>query len=1252
MSKIGRNSPCPCGSGKKFKHCCLKNEVPTEITDATFEQMFNWSEQRNFRISDKTFLSYIKNHESGHILDVLIELQLTPENHGKNLRIEQIAKLIIKNLNSGEKKDTELLVDIIKKGFPKSHLEDPPEGLFTENVIFHGGNYIVMPGISTKSVDIFATMSKAVFLSNTELSEEFKEVLRQGITLMLELGKLIFNACKLKANDFVESISDSLYLPQVIYKNGLDKEMVLEVCGRNGINEEVLKFFIVDANDPGFESDDYEDNPLLFRPLVLFENKYYFALISSQMLAVNEYIVESALKHKKELEVLIAYHQVLFNDVLMSCRKLGWSPKNIGIVRNPENLPIKQEVLQFDDYYLCYLVYIYPQTFGPRVDPAPDSMAYPEYLETSIKELHKREDLRGFNFLVLYVTGEIGRDAYYSFPRPQFTEQVIYFSAYEFIHLANAEQWKPLDLFNYAKAYGRFAAKTKILDTASIDTYAIFKLKGESFYLNDSTQFSMLSVVPGSGADLYRSAKQKRNIHGAITLHNLESAYESVERFRDYESVYLPIHSFDRTRFLVECSPTPIWLVGANEQSENSQFFEMTLEAVAAWLEKLSRRLYTHFETAGLESLEIQISIDPFLFGQHLYQDLYDPNLSDEFEFVYKGRIIEFFIPPGIFRHLTGSNNRGERMIMFSIVEACMEIPGFDLSYTEAQALLDEIIPLGPGKMIMILDTNRDFRLDNRWLKRTHLISEAVINMVQDDLVRIVNYPFVLPASIKLSSEKVKFCNYVVSALIKFIRQKADQFDQRRLIARLLELNESLIHRREISKIKLPAQLHCNNDKEAVIKKLLQNENAMVITSLACKSLIELFVACPTKGTHDLGYVDMDYLLAVMNEVLAFGMVSDCIHFKLDDPIIGLLPSGRIQIGKSFFDTVLKPFSEAKSSADIDYYIETFDDVLDKLNIPDLSEINEYWEPVNKAFKADFGFDYTATIQVCGLLIKYAIENNASVLFIERNMLIGKMRAEAFFKEEYLKVLEWLILDQRNDFLKAPAGYKNEDVFPWKYNREFSIRRRPLLKLVADEKDYFIYGMRNVEDASKAIHGLLLNGRLKYVDTTVSAILGTFREARGKEFRNEVVKWLKKHTNFKVWDYEVKMKPNGHLKCETDLGDIDVLAFDESDQKVYSIECKRTHQARNMHEMKVELDAYLGREGQKRNIQRHLDRHNWIIANKKVLGDFIGTGSGIKVSSLILTSEVLPIKFIAGDKLPLPFVFWPELKRAGIPILP
>jgi uncharacterized protein YecA (UPF0149 family) len=24
IKKIGRNAPCPCGSGKKYKKCCLK----------------------------------------------------------------------------------------------------------------------------------------------------------------------------------------------------------------------------------------------------------------------------------------------------------------------------------------------------------------------------------------------------------------------------------------------------------------------------------------------------------------------------------------------------------------------------------------------------------------------------------------------------------------------------------------------------------------------------------------------------------------------------------------------------------------------------------------------------------------------------------------------------------------------------------------------------------------------------------------------------------------------------------------------------------------------------------------------------------------------------------------------------------------------------------------------------------------------------------------------------------------------------
>ena len=32
MAKIGRNAPCPCGSGKKYKKCCLGRKVFSDVT--------------------------------------------------------------------------------------------------------------------------------------------------------------------------------------------------------------------------------------------------------------------------------------------------------------------------------------------------------------------------------------------------------------------------------------------------------------------------------------------------------------------------------------------------------------------------------------------------------------------------------------------------------------------------------------------------------------------------------------------------------------------------------------------------------------------------------------------------------------------------------------------------------------------------------------------------------------------------------------------------------------------------------------------------------------------------------------------------------------------------------------------------------------------------------------------------------------------------------------------------------------------
>jgi hypothetical protein len=45
MPKIGRNDPCPCGSGKKYKHCCYGENSPVLRQVVTYDDA-DWTKIR------------------------------------------------------------------------------------------------------------------------------------------------------------------------------------------------------------------------------------------------------------------------------------------------------------------------------------------------------------------------------------------------------------------------------------------------------------------------------------------------------------------------------------------------------------------------------------------------------------------------------------------------------------------------------------------------------------------------------------------------------------------------------------------------------------------------------------------------------------------------------------------------------------------------------------------------------------------------------------------------------------------------------------------------------------------------------------------------------------------------------------------------------------------------------------------------------------------------------------------------------
>lgn len=89
MTKTGRNDPCPCGSGKKYKHCCLRNETAGKSAamgrdrawDTMMDKLLDFSRESRFQAElvmafelfwNKTYeIDQVSSLEPARVMDFL-----------------------------------------------------------------------------------------------------------------------------------------------------------------------------------------------------------------------------------------------------------------------------------------------------------------------------------------------------------------------------------------------------------------------------------------------------------------------------------------------------------------------------------------------------------------------------------------------------------------------------------------------------------------------------------------------------------------------------------------------------------------------------------------------------------------------------------------------------------------------------------------------------------------------------------------------------------------------------------------------------------------------------------------------------------------------------------------------------------------------------------------------------------------------------------------------------------------------------
>lgn len=1261
MSKIGRNDPCPCGSGKKYKNCHLSQDKEQSIKEDSEPELQ----------SVPTFQHLIENYHIDPIINLIGVLQLLPENHGQEARFEEMARMALlyrkENDNRPYASWQRLVAVIGNIGYP----DDDPTNAFTENAVFSEGNYIVYPGIYVGVTNILNQLLECIYLQENTLPEKFKKEVNDGVGLLLFMSnkvaeekkhtrymdRIISADYKIAFSDYDSTIDDA-------FRIKFEKGYLQKVCELLNYDYEVIKEFILSINDPELNNGDPDENPVSRKPLIDQGENIVLYMPTTVVNALMEFVFRKSEEHKCLDSITEMLHEKQFDNICRALAHLDWLATDITLPENSENLPVQEMVFQFDNQKFGYLCFI--NTLTSEISNPIKNNTLEKRNQEVVKHLEGFSKEQRFQVLSLFVLAETGRDGFFAWHKPSAGNQSLAFQYSELMALAYSNNVNALTLWKFAKAYSRTNEKFRIMSFGgTLDAYAIYhKNHGSLLHSDEANPLGgMMMIVNGSSNDFRQEVQRNNDEHAVLLFDGKIVGYTKVIREKKYAPIYTDKFVNREYRRVIENFKMPVWITNYQAKKRgDTSWAHHICEAIAFWFMKMEKHLKPALENVSLVQMEIEVIVDKNLLEAENFEIKDVPVDAINIDIKVDAPKIKLIIPFDFLYAVRLADNTADKLLMRSALQGIIDYieeagKTIDLDESKIKEIVEDTLQPSQAKMVLFSDASRNVRMDNRKLPPMRYIQDTDVSYVLDNLVSYLPAGYHIPDEIHSIDEKKKLCDDIVSALIEQIKNRISEFDGEMLLQWVIKANEKAVQVKEFREILIPAKIACFSDFESEVKEMQEKEEDLVTTSHALRTLIEFVAINIPTGVKWANFDDIDELLALANQLTTWGAASEAMRFDLANPGMGLLPSGRIGTEKTMQREILEPYSEAKSISDVFQYIEKFEkNYLPTAHQGEAVPTDESIE-LDEAFKEEFGLTLTRLSQIIGVLINRGFSRGESCVKIEKDELIQIVLSDIkdTSKEEIEIALSILTLLKRPDIGIAPKGFKQTDIFPWRYTRNLSYLRRPLIRYdQQDGKTYYYFGFRHLMAYIDNLYFLLFTGKLPESSSEkMRSWIASILAEKGKPYRNSVRDWFKNNTSFQVIEHEVTMKPGGHLEAEKDYGDIDVLTIDNEKKIVYSIECKNSVGARNIHEMKSEMDLYLGRDGndKKAKIKKHVERDKWLKNNQPQLKKFISNPETYAIRSFILTADEIPLPYLKKEILPMPIKSFVFLRKDGIAIL-
>lgn len=1260
-SRIGRNDPCPCGSGKKYKKCCLGKNKSFNNVEKT--------------LKENKLLETFQSYDQISLLEFFASLQLFEKNHTKLIRLEYIIQNIA--LMKGQKQkefDSKILISKVNKILPSDGEigmgEDPVENLFTRNILCYGGNYIVYPGIYSNISQIIQSFLNNI-TNRLNRTRETHKLLKTSLGILLisnEIAKRLGHKRYMTSPE--EEWREDIKLPDKNELSNYSNSVIFSIGNikqlfdKFNISYDVIKPFLLDMNRMESIGVEIENNPMIVQPIIKNGDNYIVCLPTALLTALRHYILLYLKENKQEELFFDNYREIIWNNVLEYLYNLGFSRINLEPPKWKLSKEIKEGFFQFDVDKIAYINLI--------IDNAKDYKEEEPFGFWDTKDLSKKIEDRQKqiidwllnntkkceNVLVITVISSIGRYVLFGSNLTDGNARFVLLSLEDLKIISQLRKCDSLTIWKYLGAEQKLLQKAELMSLSFIDKFSLYYKTRHSFYLSDNKFPNLINIVSGSGNNLRIQVEKMWDSHAVFYNKN-----NLVEVVRYNEELEIPIY-LNKSKYgknlelVVEGYTIPIWII-SKEYSHENELFELYfdfVDMIAYWIWQITPSFHEFIEPLDVNFISIELLIEDNLewVKTRKVEDAYEKS-EIQFNSNVSNSEITFTIPKSINNLLAKNDNEGERIIIKELLKSfkiLFESHGikkrFDIA--DIENIINKHVPLGLKKKIFFRNINENLSLNPKNLPTSRKLQEHDIEEQLDTIVEDLGDKCPSAGEVRGKENKIKLCNSISELFYNKIKSILDEYTWESTIETIISLYEALCHEKASINISLPTSIECFPDLEKHIENQLKEFPLLDSSSLSYRTLIEIVTSEPPMGEKEISIDTLDQLLAMTYHLVNWGFISDDLYHDIFDIEISILESGRIGTKKENIENIRTNFLKAKIQEGIESEIINFNKEF-KIGDKQVKEDKEFIE-FEKAFLKEFGLEMTKIFQISGIISNIGFNmNNSSPSLSLSKLKSGIIKKGKFAEEDIDIFIDLFSLKHRKKWEEPPEGFDNKEIWPWLYNRKLSYARRPLIISSKPKEDPIVYwGPRHVYESINYLINLVGSGKYKLDKNSSKEMTNLIHRKQGeagKIFTNIVGSWFKEYEYLEV-SLMVPIKEGELLNSKEDLGDIDVLVLDRKNEVVYLIECKNINFARNPREIANEVEQFFKKRGKKVSwIEKHIKRDKWIKRNINMFKKVYNID--IKLKYEIISIFIIPEEIITTHihNLPIPVISFNRLKREG-----